>query len=240
MSDFVHGDQADRRPSHDVKHSHDVTTDATNDVTDSTDTKANLPDYPDPEKGVLGGVGFEPNDSDSEEVVRARELRERLGFLRTLRNGEEWLDRKMGIETQGIDRIHEEDKRPPSILNVFFLWWSLTCHVGTLPIGVLGPYFYLSLQQSVAMIVVGTMLGALCTSYCGTLGPKVSSGTLRTLSTAPKLITSAWSPGHCHFSLLVRFLRCQAVLRPQCGHRRWFCCCERCRCRRDSCCRLRL
>ena len=33
-----------------------------------------------------------------------------MGFLRTLRNVEEWLDRKMGIETQGIDHIHEEDK----------------------------------------------------------------------------------------------------------------------------------
>lgn len=174
MADFVHGDQADRRSSRDVKHHHETSHDATHDVTESTekDRKSSLPAYPDPEKGVLGGVGFEPQDSDSEEVIKARELQQRWGFLRTLRNGEEWLDKKMGIETQGIDRIHEEDKRPPSIINVFFLWWSLTCHVGTLPIGVLGPEFGLSLRQSVAMIVVGTMLGALCTSYCGTLGPK--------------------------------------------------------------------
>jgi purine-cytosine permease-like protein len=82
----------------------------------------------------------------------------------------------MGIETQGIDRIHEEDKKPPSIINAFFLWWSLTCHVGTLPIGVLGPEFGLSLNQSVAAIVVGTVLGALCTAYTGTLGPKVRLG----------------------------------------------------------------
>jgi hypothetical protein len=181
MSDFVHGDQADRRASHDVKHPHDESTaektvNGTGDATHSTETRTagGLPAYPDPEKGVLGGVGFEPTDSDSEEVIRARELRERSGVLRSLRNGEEWLDRKMGIETQGIDRIHEEDKRPPSILNVFFLWWSLTCHVGTLPLGVLGPEFGLSLSQSVAMIVAGTVLGALCTAYTGTLGPKVS------------------------------------------------------------------
>ena len=152
MSDFVHGDQADVRHSHDVKHPvHDV-------------------EMGDPEKGAPLAT-----DSDTEEVIRARELQQRMGFLRKMREGEEWLDAKMGIETQGIDRIHEEDKRPPSIINVFFLWWSLTCHVGTLPIGVLGPEFGLSLNQSVAAIVVGTILGALCTAYTGTLGPKVSS-----------------------------------------------------------------
>jgi hypothetical protein len=125
----------------------------------------------------------------------------------------------MGIETQGIDRIHEEDKRPPSIINVFFLWWSLTCHVGTLPIGVLGPEFGLSLHQSVAMIVVGTILGALCTAYCGTLGPKVSLQT-PTPSFRLKLICLAWSSCHRYFTLFLRFLRREALLSPQCC--RWW------------------
>lgn len=157
MSDFVHGDQADMRPSHDLKHQH-------HDIESGSDIKN-------------GHTVAAHNGSDSDEVIRARELQQRSGVFRKLRQGEEWLDEKMGIETQGIDRIHEEDKKPPSILNVFFLWWSLTCHVGTLPIGVLGPEFRLSLNQSVAAIVVGTILGALCTSYTGTLGPKVSSRT---------------------------------------------------------------
>lgn len=155
MSDFVHGDQADVRHSHDVKRSHDAEAQS-HDV-----EKEAVPAY-------------EAPDVESEEVIRARELQQKSGILRSMRRGEEWLDEKMGIETQGIDRIHEEDKKPPSILNVFFLWWSLTCHVGTLPIGVLGPEFGLSLNQSIAAIVVGTILGALCTAYTGTLGPKVS------------------------------------------------------------------
>ncbi|PMD29706.1 hypothetical protein L207DRAFT_445071 [Hyaloscypha variabilis F] len=163
MSDFVHGDQADVRHSHDVKHPHDV-------EAQSDDAKGDAP------------PGFEPAvDSDSEEVIRARELQQKSGILRSMRRGEEWLDEKMGIETQGIDRIHEEDKKPPSIINAFFLWWSLTCHVGTLPIGVLGPEFGLSLNQSVAAIVVGTVLGALCTAYTGTLGPKLG---LRAIATS--------------------------------------------------------
>ena len=154
MGDFVHGEQADR-VSHDTKRHHDL---------ESGDSNLEL-------KGEH--IVAEAADTDFEEVILARELQQRNGILHRMRGGEEWLDEKMGIETQGIDRIHEEDKKPPSIINVFFLWWSLNLHVGTLTIGVLGPEFGLSLNQSVAAIVVGIVLGALCTAYTGTLGPKV-------------------------------------------------------------------
>jgi hypothetical protein len=64
MSDFVHGDQADVRHSHDVKHPHDV-------EAQSDDAKGDAP------------PGFEPAvDSDSEEVIRARELQQKSGILR--------------------------------------------------------------------------------------------------------------------------------------------------------------
>jgi hypothetical protein len=153
--DFVHGDH----PA--APHEKDLEAGVPHEASSTTtaDVAAN---------GTPGGV-----ESGTAEEILARKLQREKGFLRGLRRGEEWLDEKMGIETQGIDRIREEEKRPPSIVNVFFLWWSLTCHVGTIPIGLLGPEFGLSLQQSVLAIVVGTMLGALCTSYTGTLGPKV-------------------------------------------------------------------
>ena len=108
-----------------------------------------------------------------DEIARARHIQNSFGPFRAMRRGEEWLDEKMGIETQGIDRIPEEEKRPPATINIFFMWFSMTCHAGTLPIGVVGPEFGLSLGQCVAAIVVGTFLGALCTAYTGTLGPKV-------------------------------------------------------------------
>ena len=111
--------------------------------------------------------------SVEEEIERARTIQTTIGPLRVLRQSEIWLDSKLGIETQGIDRIPEENKRPPSIINIFLLWWSMTLHVGTLPIGFLGPVFGLSLNQSAAAIVVGTILGALCPGFTGTLGPKV-------------------------------------------------------------------
>ena len=107
------------------------------------------------------------------EVIRARQVQSKIAPLRTLNQGEQWLDRKLGIETQGIDRIPEDRKQPPSILNVFLIWWGATCHIGTVPIGALGPVFGLPLGESIAAIVVGTWLGALCPAFCGTLGPKL-------------------------------------------------------------------
>lgn len=170
MSDFVHGDQSDVRRSHDVKKpASDLEAGSLDKETYATHSVA---------------PAYASHTTESEEEIRAREIQQKVGFLKRLRNGEEWLDEKMGIETQGVDRIHEADKKPPSILNVFFLWWSLTCHVGTLPIGVLGPEFGLSLNASVAAIVVGTILGALCTAYTGTLGPKVRTRMLSLLHCA--------------------------------------------------------
>ena len=50
----------------------------------------------------------------------------------------------------------------------------MTCHVGTIPLGMLGAEFGLTLGQSVAAIVVGLGLGILCPAFTGQLGPKVS------------------------------------------------------------------
>lgn len=136
------------------------------------------------EKDVESGVkehSFDGRDGvkhgsvvPEEEVVVARKIQHSFAPFRYLSKGEAWLDEKLGVETQGIDRIPEEEKQPPSIWNVFLIWFSMTLHVGTLPIGFLGPEFGLTLNQSVSAIVVGTFTGALCTGYCGTLGPKVS------------------------------------------------------------------
>ncbi|CAN8103287.1 unnamed protein product [Discula destructiva] len=108
-----------------------------------------------------------------EEIGTTREIQSRYGILRQLRKGEEKIDRFVGIETQGIDRIAEEDKRPPSIWNIFLLWWSLNVHVGVIPLGILGAEFGLSLKQNVAATLVGSLLGALCTAYDGTLSAKL-------------------------------------------------------------------
>lgn len=108
-----------------------------------------------------------------EEIGVTRRIQNRYGFLRQLRKGEEFIDKYVGIETKGIDRIAEEDKRPPSIWNVFLLWWSLNVHVGVIPLGLLGAEFGLSLKQTIAATIIGSLLGAICTAYDGTLSPKL-------------------------------------------------------------------
>ena len=112
-------------------------------------------------------------DGSIDEIRRTREIQSNVNFLRGMRKAEEWLDAKLGITLQGVDRIPEELKQPPSIWNIFLMWWSLNVHVGVIPLGLLGPEFGLSLSQSIAASVVGTILGACCTSFTGTLGPKV-------------------------------------------------------------------
>lgn len=106
------------------------------------------------------GIGSEDIESGSvDEIRRTREIQNNKGFLRSMRRMEEWMDSKVGVELQGVDRIPEEEKQPPSIINAFLMWWSLNVHVGVIPLGVLGPEFGLSLKQTVAASIVGTVLG---------------------------------------------------------------------------------
>lgn len=110
---------------------------------------------------------FEP------ELIEANDLMEEVAWLQWLRKLEIILNMKLGIEIEGVTRIHEMHKDPPPIWNVFLMWITVTCHAGTVPIGLLGAEFGLSFHQSIAAIVAGNILGAFCTSFCGTLGPKV-------------------------------------------------------------------
>lgn len=118
-------------------------------------------------------VDVEANRTILLKADRVHELQARVAILRYLNGFEAWLDRRLGVETQGVDRIPEEEKQPPSVWNIFLMWWSLNIHVGVLPLGLLGPEFGLSLKQSIAASIIGIILGALMTSTTGTLGPKV-------------------------------------------------------------------
>lgn len=155
------------------------------------------------------------DDGSFDEIRRTREIQDNIGVLRSLRRAEEWLDSKVGIELQGVDRIPEEEKQPPSTWNIFLFWWSLNVHVGVIPLGILGPEFGLSLQQTVAASIVGTILGASCTAFTGTLGPKVSTALERIddctarwlrLHALTRPCYVAWSPPNRMFSVLLRLL----------------------------------
>ncbi|MCJ1401347.1 hypothetical protein MMC11_004559 [Xylographa trunciseda] len=119
--------------------------------------------YVDPEKSdieahakVTDVTIVDADRGNVDEVAKIREIQQQNRFIRSMRHAEEWLDRKMGIELQGIDRIPEEEKRPPHIINIFLLWWSLNVHVGVVPLGLLGPLFGLTLGQSLGLRAIAT------------------------------------------------------------------------------------
>ncbi|MCJ1317890.1 hypothetical protein MMC15_003217 [Xylographa vitiligo] len=119
--------------------------------------------YVDPEKSGLEAdakvadvTTVDVDHDNTAEVARVRDIQQQNRVVRSMRHAEEWLDSKMGIELQGIDRIPEEEKRPPHLINIFLLWWSLNVHVGVVPLGLLGPQFGLTLGQSVGASFLGT------------------------------------------------------------------------------------
>ncbi|KAJ9298858.1 hypothetical protein DTO271G3_3100 [Paecilomyces variotii] len=129
-------------------------------------------------------TGEEPRDINSadtgviqDEVRRAIEIQNAFTPLRKLHEAERWMDRQLGgdnyFETQGIDRIPDEAKTPPSIWNALMMWSSVVMHVGTIPMGVLGAEYGLSFNGAMSSATVGITVGALFTAYTGTLGPKL-------------------------------------------------------------------
>ena len=58
---------------------------------------------------------IDPEDPGEAQVVK---IRQHNRFLRSLRTFETGLDRKMKFEAMGVERIPEDKRRPPQILNV--------------------------------------------------------------------------------------------------------------------------
>ena len=50
--------------------------------------------------------------------VKIDKLRNRVPILKQLNQFEAWMDKLFGIETTGADRILENERKPPNVLNV--------------------------------------------------------------------------------------------------------------------------
>lgn len=85
------------------------------------------------------------------------------GFFAKLRYYEEYLDRKMGIESNSLDRVHPENRHSPSPQVMAFMWASATMNVSCFSTGFLGKEFGLSLGQTIPIIIFATLLGAMVT-----------------------------------------------------------------------------
>lgn len=96
------------------------------------------------------------------------------GILSRLRNFEAMLDRKLGVESEAIDRKRPEDKKPVSWhsqLNMALLWASGTMNVSCFATGFLGWDFGLDLKQSILIIIFASLLGGAISGFNATMGP---------------------------------------------------------------------
>lgn len=95
------------------------------------------------------------------------------GIFSKLRNFEATMDRKLGIESEAIDRKLPEDRKPQpwhSQLVMALLWASGTMNVSCFATGFLGHEFGLSLKQSILIIIFASILGASVSGFCATMG----------------------------------------------------------------------
>ena len=121
----------------------------------------------------VSSVSASPSrESDSAEIdagVQATRFSS-TGPLARLRHYEVLLDKKLGVEGHGPDRILPEARRPPNTWVMAALWASGTMNLSCFATGFLGWDFGLSLSQSILTMVFGTLLGAMVTGWCATMG----------------------------------------------------------------------
>lgn len=94
------------------------------------------------------------------------------GVLAKLRGWEDAMDRKMGVETHGIERRRPED-RDPSYASwsnqavMFLMWMSATTNLSCFSTGFLGWELGLDLWRSIVIIIFSTLIGSAVTvSIC--------------------------------------------------------------------------
>nr|XP_031864356.1 uncharacterized protein CI109_000269 [Kwoniella shandongensis]KAA5531428.1 hypothetical protein CI109_000269 [Kwoniella shandongensis] len=85
----------------------------------------------------------------------------------------------MGVEARGIERVPEDERDGKHTIGLLLLWWSVNMVVSTVPIGLLAQaYFTLTFQMATTAIVVFTAIGAGCSAFIATLGPKTGLRTM--------------------------------------------------------------
>ncbi|RAH76350.1 hypothetical protein BO86DRAFT_372975 [Aspergillus japonicus CBS 114.51] len=99
-------------------------------------------------------------------------LRNSRNVLETLRYYEAVLDRRLGVESSGPERVLPENRQPPKLWYIFVIWASSgTFGLGNFSIGTLGWSYGLSLGQTIPIMMFGILLGCMTAAWCGTLGP---------------------------------------------------------------------
>ncbi|USW51682.1 Putative purine-cytosine permease [Septoria linicola] len=119
----------------------------------------------DPRDGSSSNHVFENDAADSSSAE--------TGIFARLRRLEATLDRKLGIESEAIDRKLPEDRKPQpwhAQLNMALIWASGTMNISCFATGFLGWEFGLSLKQSILIVIFASLLGGAVSGFCATMG----------------------------------------------------------------------
>lgn len=137
----------------------------------------------DPEKGRVPPGYFADSKEVSTDTAEPHSPEEILynntiihqddGILSRLRRLEARMDKKLGIESEAIDRKRADEKRPVAWheeLSMALLWASGTMNTSCFATGFLGWEFGLSLKQSIVITIFASILGGALTGLCATFG----------------------------------------------------------------------
>ncbi|KAK4687714.1 hypothetical protein P7C73_g2403, partial [Tremellales sp. Uapishka_1] len=84
------------------------------------------------------------------------------------------LERKLGIETRGIERVPESARTDTRLWGNTFIWLGANCVLPTFALGALGPLiWYMSLGDSMITILFFNMFPAMIPAFMATFGPKL-------------------------------------------------------------------
>ncbi|KKK19066.1 putative nucleoside transporter [Aspergillus rambellii] len=125
------------------------------------------------EKGVPGVTSNGASSPDTTETSDNTTQSQDGGLLSKLRSLEARMDRKLGVESEAIDRKRPEEKREVSWieeLTMALLWASGTMNTSCFATGFLGWEFGLSLKQSIIVTIFSSIIGGAVTGYCATFG----------------------------------------------------------------------
>ena len=120
-------------------------------------------------------AGAEKKDAQDIEVQLddTGSFKDELSIFSSLNRIERYLDRKIGLEAEPVERKLPEQRRATSWsqqLNIIFLWASANITLSPFSSGFLGWEFGLSLKESLLCCVFGTLIGSCAPAYCATFG----------------------------------------------------------------------
>ena len=127
------------------------------------------------EKLAATTVDVDSRGSSSSRVVEynSTPVKQDNGILSKLRNLEAVMDKKLGVESEAIDRKLPEERSAVSWhsqLVMALLWASGTMNISCFATGFVGWDFGLSLKQSILVVIFGSLLGGAVSGFCATMG----------------------------------------------------------------------